>query len=342
MRAAIVGGGPAGLFTALLFKQRGIMDHVVVWERDREEHSGFGVILPPETLALVRQMAPRLASVIGQHLVHWQRTTIRREGRSWTTCATPALSAIARSALNRMLWETCGAAGVVLRERQAPKLQSLATAYDLVVCADGAGSQADRAEFEITVEEIGPSYAWLGLDRAVDGLTFLAEPTVDGLYMAHSYPYTDSASTFLVEGPRPLDQASLAALFRLPVRGGRAQETHGWRTFRERRARRWSRQNIVLVGDAAHTTHYSIGYGTHLALADAVALVECLVAEKTQGQALRAYERVRRPVIEMAQEEGRISANWFSRAGDVLNAPLSRFAASLLTRGGHLHRDRGP
>jgi anthraniloyl-CoA monooxygenase len=335
VRVAVVGGGPAGLLTALLLKRRRVAREVVVWERDREAGCGFGVILPPEALDLIRDRAPRLASSLTQHLVHWRTTTIRRGGESRTS-PTPPLSAIARSWVNRVLWEACGAEGVLLRERVAPRLEALATAYDLVVCADGAGSQAGQAGFGVTVEDVGLPYAWLGLDVPVDGLTFLAEPTADGLFMAHSYPFSDVASTFLVEGPSALEPAEVSRVFGAPVRSGPGRT---WRTFRERTARPWSRENVVLVGDAAHTTHYSIGYGTHLAFEDAAALVDSLAAAPALEPALWGYEEARRPAVERAQELGRLSAEWFAHADGEIDLPLTRFAAHLLTRGGRLLKE---
>lgn len=328
--------------TALLLKQRGVARDVAVWERDPEENAGFGVILPPEAHDLIHRAAPHLANAIARHLVHWEKTTVQRAGNSWTTTATPGLAAIARSTVNRLLWEACDAAGVILRERTAPRLHALSTAYDLVVCADGAGSLADRAGFELTVRHVGPQYAWLGLDHAVDGLMFLAEPAADGLYMAHAYPFTDTASTFLVEGPRALDPEDVEKLFGFGVRTSPSRDTYSWRTFRERTVRPWSLHNVVLVGDAAHTTHYSIGHGTHLAFEDAVVLVDSLAAGHAREPALRSYEEIRRPVVEKAQELGRVSAEWFTRAVNELDLPLSRFAASLLTRGGRLLRNHEP
>lgn len=341
MRVAVVGGGPAGLFTALLLKQRQVAREVVVWERDRylAGDRGFGVILPPEAIELVRASAPRLASTLTQHLVHWRRTAVRRGGETRST-PTPGLAALARSTLNRALWEACGGTGVILRERAAPRLAALASAYDLVVCADGAGSQAEQAGFEVTVEEVGLPYAWLGLDVAVDELTFLVEPTVDGLFMAHAYPYGDAASTFLVEGPVALDHEALTRIFGVPVRPGSARGPQDWRTFRERRVREWSCENVVLVGDAAHTTHYSIGHGTFHAFEDAVALVGSLATGPGLEPALRDYEQTRRPAVERAQERGRQSADWFAHAEKELDVPLTRFVASLLTRGGRLLREQ--
>ncbi|GAA3027812.1 FAD-dependent monooxygenase [Actinokineospora globicatena] len=352
MRAAVVGGGPAGLMTALLLIRRGVAREVVVWERDREENAGFGVILPPEADALLRRAAPHLADEFAEHVVRWETTTVERDGDSWTTSATPDLAAIARATLNRLLWQECVSAGVIVRERVAPRLHALATSYDLVVCADGAGSLADQAGFDVSLSQVGPRYAWLGLDRAVDGLTFLTRPVAGGVFMAHAYPFASSASTFLLEGPRAIDPEDIRALFGLRVSTGTGDDTYQWRTFRERVVRPWSLGNIVLVGDAAHTTHYSIGHGTYLAFADAEALVDALAGANTVGAntagantlaaALRVYEDTRRPAVESAQDLGRASAAWFTQAVDELDRPLSRFAASLLTRGGRLLRDHEP
>ncbi|MFD3683241.1 FAD-dependent monooxygenase [Nocardiopsis sp. NPDC058631] len=341
MRVAVIGGGPAGLLTALLFKKRGAADHVVVWERNRGGTAGFGVILPPESLDLLRGAVPHLADTVARHMVGWEKTSVSRNGEPWTTSAAPPMAAIARSTLNRLLWEACRAQGVVLREREAPKLSALSSSYDLVVCADGAGSLADRAGFTTTVEEVGPPYAWLGLDQALETLTFLAESTADGCYVAHAYPFSDSASTFLVEGRRALDPDDLTLLFGLSVRPDPARKDLIWRKFRERTVRPWFRSNIVLVGDSAHTAHYSIGSGTHLAFEDALVLVETLAAADDLPRALSAYEEARRPVVERFQNLGRISADWFSQVEDVFDLPLSRFAASLLTRGGRFGRGAG-
>ncbi len=233
---------------------------------------------------------------------------------------------------------------MTLREHEAPELQALSSDYDLVVCADGAGSRADDAGFHTTLQEVGPLYAWLGLDDAVDGLTFLAEPADDGLYVAHAYPFTDAASTFLVEGPQALDAAEVGRLFGVRARTSPSQGADVWGRFRERTVRPWSRENVVLVGDAAHTVHYSIGHGTCLALEDAAALVDrladgdgatrCPPCARTRTRGAPSWSTPR-------SKDGSARSGSLARA-DEIDLPLGRFAANLLTRGGRLTRDREP
>lgn len=335
MTAAVVGGGPAGLLTALLLRRRG--GSVTLWERDRDADAGFGVILPAAALELLARTVPDVADAVASQLVRWETTTVRRGGETWSTGATPDLAAIARRTLNRLLWYACEDAGVLLRQRVAPSLSALSASHEVVVCAGGVRSPAEHhAAFETRIHHVGPQYVWLGLDEAVEGLTFQAQPTEHGLVMAHAYPYAPSASTFLVEAPRPMTAGAIERLFKVRVRTSGRRDALVWRRFRERHVTPWASGNIVLVGDAAHTAHYSVGHGTHLAFEDAAVLVNSLLTTPNMERALRAYERFRRPNVERVQRQGRTSAAWFSHAAEALDLPLRRFAVSLLTRGGRL------
>jgi 2-polyprenyl-6-methoxyphenol hydroxylase-like FAD-dependent oxidoreductase len=272
-------------------------------------------------------------------VVRWDVTTVRRDDETWSTGGAPDLSAVARATLNRLLWTACADAGVILRERVAPPLSALSASHDVVVFAGGVGSSCDHHPgFEVRTRNVGPQYSWLGLDEAVGGLTFQARPTPDGLCMAHAYPYADGASTFLVEAPRALTAAAVEEVFRVRVRTPGPRDALTWRRFRERHVRPWTSGNVVLVGDAAHTAHYSVGHGTHLAFSDAAVLADMLLAESVPATALRGYERLRRPAVERTQAQGRASSEWFSHAEAALDLPISRFAVSLLTRGGRLDK----
>lgn len=316
--------------------RRELDGEVVLWERAAGSDAGFGVVLPIETRATAARIAPALADGLAARSVRWRRTSVCREGETWSTELGPEFAAIGRAELNALLQEVCAEAGVRLRHGDAPGVDALSRTHDLVVLADGAGSIAGSVGFGVSLRPLGPRYAWLGLDRAVDGLEFRARTTSEGCYTAHVYPYSGTASTFLVEGPRALPDDRIGELFGERVRPAAGPGGFGWRSFRERTVTPWSKGNVVVVGDAAHTVHYSVGHGTRLALDDAVALADALAGAGTVADALASYERDRRPAVELAQERGRISAEWFTGVGDRLELSLPRFAASLVTRGGRL------
>ncbi|MGY1456684.1 FAD-dependent monooxygenase [Streptomyces sp. SS8] len=341
MRIAVVGGGPAGLAFAAFARLADPPDEVTVWERHQVEDTyGFGVILPPAALDTIHRADPLLADALAPRLAGWDEITVHRHGRSLTTRA-PRLGAMSRRALLRLLRQRCAQLGVRLHQgAPAPGAAALAARYDLVVAADGARSATRDAlagRFGTTTERIAPDYVWLGAERAFDGLAFILADTPRGPVTAHTYPYEPGRSTFLVEAAHRPGTDELARLFAGPLAGARLLENRSrWSRFLQVRNSTWSSGNVVLLGDAAHTAHYSIGSGTRLALDDAHALVTALRCQPSLPAALAAYEAARRPAVEHTQRIGRASAAWFAGLAEAGDAPPERFLVDLVTRGGRV------
>ncbi|MEU6083144.1 FAD-dependent monooxygenase [Streptomyces sp. NPDC047108] len=347
MRIAVTGGGPAGLAFAAFARLAGPPDEVTVWERRRAEDTyGFGVILPPAALDTLRRADPRAADALAPHLAEFDAITVHRHGRSLTTPA-PHLGAVSRRTLLRILRQRCAELGVRLHQGDpAPGTAALTARFDLVVAADGARSATRAAlagEFGTTTERIAPDYIWLGAERAFGGLSFVVADSPRGPAVAHAYPYGPDRSTVLVEAAHRPDTRELDRLFAEPLAGARLLKNRSrWSRFLQVRNRTWSSGNVVLLGDAAHTAHYSIGSGTRLALDDAHALVTALRSEPSLGAALAAYEAARRPAVEHTQRIGLASAAWFAGLADsgdgggASGMPPERFLVDLLTRGGRI------
>ncbi|GAB3123729.1 hypothetical protein GCM10027160_44370 [Streptomyces calidiresistens] len=341
MRIAVAGGGPAGLAFAAFARLADPPDEVTVWERHRVEDTyGFGVILPPAALNTIRRADPRLADALEPHLTGWDEITVHRHGRFFTTGA-PHLGAMSRRTLLRLLRQRCAELGVRVHQgAPAPGIAALAAGYDLVVAADGARSTTRDAlagQFGTTTERLAPDYLWLGAERSFDGLAFIVVATPRGPVTAHVYPYEPGRSTFLVEATHRPGTEERARLFAHPLAGARLLENRSrWSRFLQVRNSTWSSGNVVLLGDAAHTAHYSIGSGTRLALDDAHALVTALRSEPSVPAALAAYEAARRPIVEHTQRIGRASAAWFAGLADAGDAPPERFLVDLVTRGGRV------
>ncbi|OJF15658.1 FAD-dependent monooxygenase [Couchioplanes caeruleus] len=334
MRISVNGGGPAGLAFAVFAARSGRDDEITVWDRTGAEDTyGFGVVLPPAVVEVFRDADPALADELSGHVADWDRLTVHRHGRS-ASIGAPRLGAMDRRTLLRVLRRRCAELGVgLVRGAVSPA----GDGYDLVVAADGARSvtRGQRAQaFGTTTRQVGVDYIWLGAGRAFDNLTFLIAETPAGPAVAHVYPYGPDRSTFLVEAQGHPAPDELADWFAGPLGGARLLENRSrWSRFKEVRNSTWSSGNVVLVGDAAHTSHYSIGSGTRLALDDAQALAAALCAQPRLADALAAYEAERRPVVEHTQRVGRLSAEWFA---DLPDAPVDRLMSDLATRGGRL------
>ena len=268
-------------------------------------------------------------------------------------------AAISRQRLLAILRARCEEFGVTIHYRQAaPALELLRSQHDLVVGADGVNSVTRQSRpdvFQTHLDARHARYMWLGTPLVFDAFKFFIAETDCGVVQAHAYPYSDAMSTFIVElqeaswiksgqldsserswNPGESDQTGIAfcsEIFADVLHGHELVANNSrWIRFATVRARSWRDGNLLLIGDAAHTAHFSIGSGTKLAMEDALALAACLHENPTVDEALVAYETERRPVVESAQRAAQASLEWFENIGQYMRQEPSQFAFNLLTR----------
>ncbi|MFJ3818519.1 bifunctional salicylyl-CoA 5-hydroxylase/oxidoreductase [Streptomyces sp. NPDC090056] len=349
-RVAVVGGGPGGLYAAALLKRRDPRREVTVWERNAPTDTfGFGVVLSDETLGGIREADPVAYAALDRELVRWDDIDVVHRGRR-TTSTGHAFAALGRRRLLELLHARCADLGVRLRFRaEAPPAAELAAGHDLVVAADGVHSRTREtyaAHFRPRITTHRCRYIWLAADFALDAFRFETAETEHGVMQLHAYPYGPGSSTVIVEareevwraaGLHALDEAGSTArcaeIFAGALGGRRLRANNSaWTAFRTVVNDRWSHGNTVLIGDAAHTAHFSIGSGTKLAVEDALALADGLDAHGSTEEALAAYEAGRRPAVASTQRAAAASLHWFEELADRVDRPPRRFAFDLLTR----------
>jgi len=361
-RIAVVGGGPGGLFLATLVKAADPSVQVTVFERNRAEDTfGFGVVFSDATLAGIHQADPVLRDALTECGVHWDAIEVRLKGERHR-CGGNGMAAIARKTLLSLLQQRAREVGVELRFQTDVDLDDLGD-YDLVVAADGTNSRIrDRLAGVLgsSVETATAKFIWFGTPYRFDGLTFVHERGPDGVFAVHGYPISDDVSTFIVETDEPswlaagLDEFDVAQpsgpsdlkskeylekLFAEQIDGHPLLVNNSrWGSFRTRRTARWHHGNVVLLGDAVHTAHFSVGSGTKMAMEDAISLAAALSSALTASPddldvALAIYEETARPSVEKIQNSARPSLSWwehFGRYHDTLEP--WQFAFHFLTR----------
>jgi anthraniloyl-CoA monooxygenase len=354
MRIAVAGGGPAGLYFAILMRRLRPDWEVVIFERNAPTDAfGFGVVFSDETLTVFEHADPESYAEIVSRFVRWTDIDIHHRATR-TRSGGHGFSALGRRELLALLQDRAAALGAELRFQDEVALGDLGWA-DLVVAADGANSRVRAAAgFDPTLEPRFCRYMWCGTDVVYDAFKFFIAETEHGVFQAHAYPYSERRSTFIVEthvdvwraaglhvagelAPGVSDERSIAfcsELFADALQGRPLMANNSkWINFVTVRVPRWSQGNVVLVGDAAHTAHFSIGSGTKLAMEDAAALAWALGCRASDvPAALSAYERERRPVVESTQRAAQASLEWFEGLGRYARQPRRQFAFNLLTR----------
>ena len=350
MRIVSIGGGPAGLYFSLLMKKSDPAHDITVVERNRPDDTfGFGVVFSDATLEHVAEADRQSHAEITSHFAHWDDIDIHYRGQVLTS-AGHGFAGMSRQLLLDILQRRCAELGVRLEfQREVGDLTEYADA-DLVLGADGVNSivrtrYADY--FRPQIDWRPNKFVWLGTTFPYPAFTFLFKESAHGLWRVHAYRYDASMSTFILETTEEtwrragLDQAdedqTLAfceRLFAEELQGHRLLKNRSlWRSFPTVRNGCWRYRNVVLVGDAAHTAHFSIGSGTKLAIEDAIALARALQHHGQVEKALAAYEEDRRPEVERLQRAAQVSLEWFEEAEHYHGRlePL-QFAMSLLTR----------
>ena len=362
MRIAVVGGGPGGLYFSALAKQTDPRHEITVWERNTAEDTfGFGVVFSDETLGGIEHADTVIFRAMEREFARWDDIDVHYRG-TVITSGGHGFAAMSRHRLLGILQARCAELGVRIHFRaEAPGATRLAATHDLVVAADGANSRTRAAfagTFGPTLETRRCKYIWLGTDLVFDAFKFYVLDTPWGVMQAHGYPYRRDASTFILElrdevwqragfadrtaGPVPplppgrSDEASIARVRDLcaDVLGGHeiTGNNSQWVNFTTVRCASWRHRSVVLIGDAAHTAHFSIGSGTKLAMEDALALVACLHEQPDVPTALTAYEAERRPVVASTQRAAQASLEWFENIGHYTGQDPPQFAFNIITR----------
>jgi anthraniloyl-CoA monooxygenase len=358
VRIAVVGGGPAGLYFALLMKKADPSHQITVLERNAADDTfGWGVVFSDQTLENFRAADAETYDAIVDQFAHWDDIDVHVNGETITSGG-HGFSGIARRTLLQILQRRAESLGVALRFGQdvtgLDQLPSLGFGgADLIVAADGVNSIIRRSleqHLQPSIDVRPARYIWLGTSKRFDAFTFAFVSTEQGVYQAHAYRFDDKQSAFIVE----CDEASwrAAGFDRLDAAEGirecerlfapwldghqllsnASRRESPWLRFVLVRTAHWFHDNVVLVGDAAHTAHFSIGSGTKLAMEDAICLARELSTAPTMQMALQRYELERQTEASRLQNAARNSMEWFENVRRYIHLDPRQFAYSLLTR----------
>lgn len=357
MRIAVIGGGPGGLYFAYLWKRRRPEAVIELFEQNPEGATwGFGVVFSDQALEFLRADDPETVDAIAPRMESWRNITLNLRGESVEIDGV-GFSSIGRLELLKLLQARVRSVGVSPRyETQIDSIDRFA-GYDLVVAADGLNSVVRRAferEFGASVSYSTNKFAWYGTTRTFATLSQTFVTAQRGAFNAHHYRYSPDMSTFLVECDAPTwnaygfehrsieeSQAICEEVFADTLDGHKLISNKSvWRNFPWIWNERWSHRNMVLIGDALHTAHFSIGSGTRLAIEDAIALTKALEAEDEISAALARYEAGRKPIVKKLVTAARTSADWYEHFPEHMRLDPMDFTYSYITRSGRIDNAR--
>ncbi|HEX5165644.1 MAG TPA: FAD-dependent monooxygenase, partial [Thermomicrobiales bacterium] len=357
MRVQILGGGPGGLYAAILLKKSHPGWEIRLTERNpRDATYGWGVVFSDRTLSGLHEADIRTSTQITEGFVLWDAIDIHFRDEL-IRCDGHAFAGIGRKTLLNILQARCDELGVEMHfETEVDDPAALRADCDLLIAADGVNSRTRMAfaeSFQPTTSEGRARFVWYGTDKPFDAFTFIFRETEYGLFTVHSYPFDGTTSTFIVEcheetwrkaGLDRMDEAESMAfcqlLFADHLGPHRLLSNRSlWLAFTTLKCRRWAHDNVVLLGDAAHTAHFSIGSGTKLALEDAIALAQAFEQHDRLQPALRSYEQARRPRVEATQRAAAESQRYFESISRYRHFAPRQFAFHLLTRSGRITWD---
>lgn len=354
MKIRIIGGGPAGMYFAILMKRADAAHDITIYERNGPDDTfGWGVVFSGKTLANLRKADEPSHEEITRDFEAWDNVDVVHRDEKISIHGN-SFSGIARLRLLKILQRRCEELGIQIHFRtEVADIRSVTDASDLLVGADGVNStvrQQFAEQFQPNLSTRPNKYIWYGTNQLFHGLTLTFRETPAGVFAAHSYKFDKTTSTFIVEcDPLTWSNAGFAAMSEGDTRayvgevfspdlGGHPLLSNNskWINFVRVKNANWYFDNVVLLGDALHTAHFSIGSGTKLAIEDSIALKQCFDGTSEIGAALQRFEEVRKPVIEDYQAAAYESMLWFENARQYMHLSPVELAYSLMKRSGRV------
>lgn len=349
MKITVIGGGPGGLYAAILIKKQWPQHDITVYERNGPSDTfGFGVVFSDETLGFLDDYDNPTYEAIRRSFAYWDDVDVHFKGRV-IRCGGNGFCGCSRLTLLQILQERCAELGVKIHYHHEIKDLTPFADSDLIIAADGLNSfvrEKYKDSFQPKVDLRQNYFSWLGSSKELDAFKYFFRDTEHGMLVAHCYQYEPGRSTWVIEVPpqtweglgfgrmseaeyaKKLEQIFADELEGHPLITNRSL----WRQFPTIRNKSWVKDNIVLIGDSQHTAHFSIGSGTKLAMESAIALFEALKASPTVTAALEAFERERRNEVEIVQHSADVSLAWFENMPRYASMDPEQFAFGLMSR----------